>query len=70
MAEGRLKSRRPFASRTPQLIEVTELSGGLDLRRSPTLVAQDRARVLRNMSLRDPGALGVRAGYQAYSSNT
>lgn len=66
----RLKSRRPLASRTPQIIEVTELSGGLDLRRSPTLVAQDRARVLRNMSLSEPGALVVRAGYQAYSTNS
>lgn len=70
MAQTRLKTREPRASRTPQLIEVTELSWGLDLRRSPTLVAPNRARVLRNMSLQEPGALGPRAGYLAYSTNT
>ena len=51
-------------------MQVADLSGGLDLRRSPTLLASNRARALRNFSLREPGALVVRAGYAAYSSNT
>lgn len=70
MAGTALKSKRPGADRRPQLIEVTDLSGGLDLRRSPTLVAPTRARVLKNFSLSEPGALLVRKGYQAYSSNS
>ena len=65
-----LKTRRPQASPVPQLIELQDLSGGLDLRRSPTLIGPTRGRVLRNMSLSEPGALGPRPGYQAYSSNT
>jgi len=65
-----LKARAPFAARSPQLLEITDLSGGLDLRRSPTLVSQTRARALRNFSLGEPGALKVRAGYMAYSSNS
>ena len=70
MPKGQLATRRPSADPSPQLIEVKDLSGGLDLRRSPTLLAPDRARVLRNYSLREPGALLIHAGYQAYSSNS
>src|SRR5688572_3949128 len=70
MAQGRLKTRPPRAARQPQLIEVAELSGGLDLRRSPTVMAPNRARGLRNFSLKEPGSLVVRDGYLAYSSNT
>jgi hypothetical protein len=66
----KLKTRTPFAQRTKQLVEVPDLSGGLDLRRSPTLVGANRARVMRNFSLREPGALVMREGYTAYSSNT
>lgn len=69
MAE-RLKSRSPGADRRPQLVEVADLSGGLDLRRSPTLIAANRALVMRNFALSEPGALVVRPGYLAYSSNT
>ena len=68
MAKSRLKAAPPTAARTYQHVPVTDMSGGLDLRRSPTLVAQDRARVLRNYSLATPGELSVRAGYQAFST--
>ena len=61
-------------SKTPgrayQTIDVTDLSGGLDLRRSPTLIAPDRARVLMNHSLATPGELVVRAGYRAFTTNS
>ncbi len=66
----KLKTRVPQAQRRPQLIEVTELSGGLDLRRNATLIAPNRARTLRNFSLKEPGAIVVRDGYTAYSSNS
>ena len=66
----KLKTRAPLAQRRPQLVEVPDLSGGLDLRRSPTLVGPNRARVMRNFSLKEPGALVMRDGYAAYSSNT
>jgi hypothetical protein len=56
--------------RTYQQVTVSDLSGGLDLRRSPTLLAPNRARVLMNHSLATPGELVVRAGYQAFSTNS
>jgi hypothetical protein len=65
-----LKARAPFAARRAQVIENPDLSGGVDLRRHPTLVAPNRAIHLHNVSLAEPGAWAVRAGYQAYSSNS
>lgn len=63
-----LKTRTPRVQRTPQILSVDDLTGGLDLRRSQTLMAPDKARTLANFSLDEPGALGVRPGYQAVSS--
>lgn len=68
MAAKTVKTRRPTVASTPQILEIQDLSGGLDLRRSPTLIAPDRARVLRNHSLSSPGELPVRAGYQVFST--
>jgi len=66
---AQLKSRRIAGSRTYQQVDVSDLSGGLDLRRSPTLLAPNRARVLMNHSLATPGELVVRPGYQAFSTS-
>ena len=63
-----LKSRRPAAARVYQTVDVQDLTGGLDLRRSASLLAPDRARVLRNASLAVPGELGIRLGYAAFST--
>ena len=69
MAKGAsVKTRKPGASRTYQVLEVSDLSGGLDLRRSPTLVNADRARVLRNYALSTPGEIVVRPGYTVFST--
>lgn len=51
-----------------QLLPVVGPSAGVDLRTSPTLLAADRARTLLNFTLTEPGALVVRPGYQAFSS--
>lgn len=53
-----------------QLLPVDDLSGGLDLRSTPTAMAANKARVLRNQSLEEPGALRVRPGYQQFSSGS
>src|SRR4051812_3917573 len=63
-----IKTQSPRAARQKQLIPVTELTGGLDLRRSPTLLASNRSRTNRNWSLEEPGALRVRPGFQRASS--
>lgn len=66
--EGGLKTSQPRAQRTYQSVDIADLSGGLDLRRSATLLQPDRARVLRNYSLATPGELAVRPGYRAFST--
>jgi len=68
MAAKSLTARRPTAARVYQMVSVPDLSGGLDLRRSPTLIGPTRAVVLRNYSLAVPGELTVRAGYTAFST--
>jgi hypothetical protein len=63
-----LKSKRPVAQSVYQSIPIQDLTGGIDLRRSPTLLESQRSVVCRNFSLAEPGALRVRAGYASYSS--
>lgn len=65
-----LKTRSPRAARTPQLLPVDDLTGGVDLRRSQTLLGSNRARTLTNFSLEEPGALITRPGYLAVSPAT
>lgn len=62
-------TRRPQANPVYQTIQVTDLTGGLDLRRSPTLLGPTRARECRNFSLSEPGALRVRAGWEAFTTS-
>lgn len=64
----RVKSRPARASRSYQIIEVTDLTGGVDLRRAPSLLAPDRARTLKNLALTSPGELVVRSGYTEFST--
>lgn len=63
-----IKSRRATAQSAYQTIPVPDLTGGLDLRRTPTLVDSKRSVVCRNWSLAEPGALRVRSGYASFSS--
>ena len=69
MAKTRLATQRPVATPVYQTIPVTDLTGGLDVRRSPTLLGPTRSQVCRNFSLSEPGALRVRAGYASFSTN-
>src|SRR5688572_27589164 len=64
----RIKSRPARASRSYQMIEVADLTGGVDLRRAPTLLSPDRARTLKNFALTSPGELVVRPGYRQFST--
>lgn len=64
-----LKSRQPRARSVYQAIPVEDLTGGLDLRRSPTLVDPKRSVVCRNFSLSEPGALRVRPGFQSFTTS-
>src|SRR5688572_20853783 len=57
-----LKARATRQASTPQEIPVPDITGGLDLRRSQTLMNPARARTLRNWSLEEPGALTVAPG--------
>jgi hypothetical protein len=51
-------------------VPVTDLSAGLDLRKAPTLLKPNRSRILRNWSLREPGALNVFPGWASHSSTS
>jgi len=66
----RVNARRATTQSVYQLVPVEDLTGGLDLRRSPTLLNPTRARVLQNFSLAEPGALAVRSGWAAHSTGT
>jgi len=50
-----------------QLVPVNDLTAGVDLRHSPTLLQPSRARFLRNVSLQEPGALQPFPGWQTRS---
>src|SRR5687767_7289393 len=63
-----LKSRRPVAQSVYQSIPIEDLTGGMDLRRSETLLKPTRSAVCRNWSLAEPGALKVRPGYASFST--
>lgn len=65
----RVSAQRPNAQPVYQTIPVSDLTGGLDLRRTPSLLATDRARTLRNFSLAEPGALRVRTGWAAFTTS-
>ena len=61
--------QQPVTARKYQLLPVTDMTGGLDLRTAPSLLAADRAQVLTNWSLAEPGSLLVRPGYTAVSTS-
>lgn len=63
-----LKTTSPLIARTRQLVSVDDMTGGTDLRRSPTLLEPNRARTLRNFGVGEPGALTVTPGYTQVSS--
>lgn len=51
-------------------VPVEDLTGGLDLRKAATLLKSNRSRVLRNWSLREPGALIVFPGWASHSTSS
>jgi hypothetical protein len=65
-----LKAQRVSARGTYFTVPVDDLSGGLDQRKAATLIKPDRARVLRDWSLREPGALSVFPGYVSHSQSS
>lgn len=63
-----LKTTRPGVNPVDQIVEVSDLTGGVDVRRHPTRMASDRSRKLINWSISEPGALVVRSGYVKHSA--
>ena len=64
------KTQTATVGKVYQILPVIGPSAGVDLRTSPTLLAQDRARTLVNFSLTEPGALSVRPGFQRFSTSS
>lgn len=65
-----ITATRATPQRDYRLLSVEDLSGGLDLRKAATLLKPNRARVLRNFSLREPGALLMFPGWASHSTTS
>jgi hypothetical protein len=63
-----LKTSKPTIAEAPQLLRVSDLSAGIELRQSPSLLKPSQARLLRNWSLQEPGALLVFPGWESFST--
>jgi hypothetical protein len=69
MANGQ-KTSRARTKPVAQLLRVADLSGGLELRQSPSLLQPQQARTLRNWSLEEPGALVTFPGWELFSTTS
>lgn len=65
-----IKAASVSRSSPAKLLSVEDLSGGLDLRKAPTLLKPNSSRVCRNWSLREPGALVVFPGWVSFSTSS
>jgi hypothetical protein len=65
-----LKTAKPQIASVPQLLRVDDLTGGLELRQSPSLLKPTQARLLRNWSLAEPGALVTYPGWETFSTTS
>ena len=65
---AQIKARRPEASVAAQLIDVTDQTGGINLRVSPTLIPSDQTKTCRNWALSEQGALLTMLGHTQFSS--
>lgn len=65
-----VKAKRATPQQDYRLLSVEDLSGGLDQRKAATLLKPNRARVLRNWTLREPGALLMFPGWVSHSTTS
>lgn len=64
------KARGDNAARVYQTLPLAAPTGGMDLRTSVTRMGEDRARLLVNVTLSEPGVLVSRPGYRVLTSDT
>jgi hypothetical protein len=67
---GGLKTARERISQVPQILGVDDLSMGLELRQSASLLRPGQSRLLRNWSLQEPGALVTLPGWETFSTTS
>ncbi len=65
-----LKTTSGRVQSTYQVVPIDDLTGGVDLRHTPSLLKPHRARTIRNFSLSEPGALEVAYGYTQHSTTS
>jgi len=70
MPTKQLKTRSPTLPTQEQLLEIPDMTGGVNLRSSPTQVEATHARTLVNWQLSEPGALTVFPGHQQFSTTS
>ncbi len=66
----KLSTRKTRIAAQAQVLGVDDLSGGLELRQSPSLLKPTQSRLLRNWSLREPGALVTFPGWEDFSTTS
>jgi hypothetical protein len=64
------KARGDSAARVYQTLPLAAPTGGLDLRTSLTQMGDDRARMVANVSLSEPGVFVSRAGFRTLTTDT
>lgn len=69
MAERRRQQKLPDTSIGP-IFQVRDLTGGVNLRPSPTTMQPNEARRLLNTLISSPGELGVYPGWQTFSTTS
>lgn len=65
-----IKARSPRVASVHQVIQVGDMTGGMNLRLDPTLLNERQARILRNWDISEPGALKVHPGYDQFTSTS
>lgn len=63
-------TRKTALAPVEQRLAISDLSGGIDLRRSPSLLGPSRARLLQNWSLEEPGTLKTYPGWLTFSTSS
>lgn len=65
-----LTAKRALVQKREQVVQVEDMTGGINLRVAPTLIEPTQARTLRNFSIEEPGALIVRPGFARFSTTS
>lgn len=70
MGKGGLSTQKAKVAAVDQILRVDDLSGGLELRMSASLLKPQQSRLCRNWSLQEPGAIVTYPGWETFSTSS